>query len=294
METNVTKVFELVKHELPQFKALLALNAKPGTDVETIALQELEFLRMHAVYKPEVFECIPTTIIMAVKSVIKKNLSLDPSAGLVYVKTRNMKIKDSVGADKWVKGLEVTETANGLISINRQCGRILDVERPEVAKDQSGRVIGVTFKFLKPSYDQSGKPSTKWVEVSFDESDFYRWQRASHKENGRNKQDANPQTLNYANENYINWKGGIDPEFARAKAIRHGLKKLGTNQYESISNRINMTVDVPHEIIVDPSKDEAAAIDEAIVIETSNAELNKTEQVFVTVHDSVNIETIEL
>ncbi|MEJ7914476.1 MAG: hypothetical protein WKF70_15070 [Chitinophagaceae bacterium] len=229
---------ELVKQELPQFKALIALNARAGTDVETIALQELEFFRMHAAYKPDLMECVPATIIMAIKSVIKKNLSLDPSAGLVYVKTRNMKIKDNAtGQEKWVKALEIQETANGLISINRQCGRILDIERPDIKKDNEGKVISVSVKYLVPSYDDHGKPSARWKIVEFDDSDFYRWRRASHKENGRNKQDANLEALNYANELYINWKGGPDPEFIRAKAIRHGLKKLGTNPHESITQK---------------------------------------------------------
>jgi len=75
----------------------------------------------------------------------------------------------------------------------------------------------------------------------------------------RNKQDANNEKLNYANDNYTNWKGGIDPEFARAKAIRHALKKLGTNANEYKAIKI---AQAPKEMYVDVSADEQAYNDE--------------------------------
>ncbi len=272
---------EIVRKAAPTLKALFALNASPGTDVETLAMQEVEYLRMHAVTKPEILQCIPETVLMAVKSVIKKNLSLDPDAGLVYVKTRSVKVNG-----EWQKALEVTETANGIISVNRQCGRILDIDRPEVKKDENGKVISVSASYLKPSVDMAGKSTAKMVTVEFGEDDFYRWRRASHKENGRNKPDSNAQTLNYANENYTNWRGGIDPEFARAKAIRHALKKLGTNQNESRARSINISKDAPI-VIIDSAADEAAANDEAFtpaeVVEGS------VQHVHVEMHEVITI-----
>jgi len=224
------EVIQLAKKELPQLEAIIGLSAAKGTDVKTLALQELEYLQMIGTTNPAIYECMPQSIIAAIKTVLKQNLTLDPYAGLVYVKTRNVKINN-----EWAKALEIQPSANGIISINRQCGRVLDIERPETIKDAQGKVIGVKVRYLVPSYNEAGKPCYRWREVEFDESDFLRWQRASHKENGRNKADANPQTLNYSNPNYTSWKGGIDPEFARAKAIRHGLKKLHQPKRKSIS-----------------------------------------------------------
>lgn len=273
-----TETMAVVKQELPQFQALFALNARPGVDVATLAAQELEFLEQRALTTPAIYDCVPQTIIMAVKGAISKNLSLDPDAGLTYVKTRNIK----VGENQWAKALEVQPTANGLISINRQCGRILDVKRPEVTKDATGKVIGVFVEFMVPSYDLNGNKTARWEQVTFDEDDFYRWQRASHKENGRNKQDADAKTMNYANENYTNFKGGIDPEFARAKAIRHGLKKLGTNLNERRMEKIDI-VDAKYKL-VDESADEAAANDDSF----TPAEVVGS-QVHIAVHEILNV-----
>lgn len=255
------EIMQLAKAELPQLKAIIGLNTSKGTDVETLALQELEYLQQVALTKPEIYECEPITIIMAIKKTLKQNLSLDPDAGLTYIKTRNFKAKDEKGQDVWKKALEITPSANGIISINRQCGRILDIERPEVIKDDKGKVTGVKVKYLVPSYNEEGKRAFKWRTVEFDESDFNRWKAASHKENGRGKQDADIQKLNYANANYTSFKGGPDPEFVRAKAIRHGLKKLGTNQNETRSVNIDMT---PVKNIVDLSADEQVVSDEYI------------------------------
>ena len=148
----------------------------------------------------------------------------------MYVKTRNVKVKAANGAEEWKKVLEITPTCNGLPSIAYQCGKIIDHKNPDVKKDESGKVVSVCFEFQLSN--------GRWEAREFDESDFYRWQRASHNENGRNKQDASAEKLNYANPNYTNWKGGIDPEFARAKAIRHALKKLGTNPNERFAVKV--------------------------------------------------------
>lgn len=229
---NETKeqVLALVKAELPTLQALISLNLQPGMDSATLAKQELEYLAMQANMKPDILECTSQSVILAIKSVIKNNLTLDPSAGLVYIKSRSVNIAPYGQEKKWVKVLEIQETANGLISINRQCGRILDIERPIVKKDPAGKVTSVICRYLVPSY-----PAPRWQEIEFDESDFLRWKKASHKENkrGKDQQYVNDATLNQANPNYTSFNGGIDPEFARAKAIRHGLKKLGTNQNEA-------------------------------------------------------------
>ncbi|MCF8430251.1 MAG: hypothetical protein K9G64_08980 [Bacteroidia bacterium] len=230
------------------------MNNPETIDADTIAIQELEHLRTVSLTKPDIIDCIPETYKLAVKTVMRQNLTLDPSQGLVYIKTRNVKIKDVNGKDTWAKALEIMPSANGLISIARQCGRIIDIERPIPKTDDNGKVVGVSVRIKLPSGNE-----TRWENFIFDESDIFRWRRASHKEMSRNKPDANNEIMNYANDNYTNWKGGIDPEFARAKAIRHSLKKLGTNYNES---RVIKISSVPKEIYVDVSADEQAYNDE--------------------------------
>lgn len=255
------QALELIRKDLPTIEALFALNAQPGVDVKTLALQELEYLSMVAQSRPELFDVDPRSIVYAVKSVIKKNLTLDPNAGLIYMKTRSVKTGKKLpnGNDEYVKVLEITETANGLISVARQCGQVLDIERPKIIKDAAGKVVGVKFRYLVPSV-----PGPRWEEVEFDESDFRRWATASHKENSRWVKNGDPkqpngETLNYANPNYTNFKGGPDPEFIRAKAIRHGLKKRGTNPNEGRAAVIHVD---PKKVVVDQRADFDATEDE--------------------------------
>lgn len=238
MTQNSNLIQRLRESDITTLSAVVSLNAKEGTDVVTIVLNELEHLESHAIMKPDILLCLPKTVGIAVRWVLKSNLSLDPNAGLVYVTTRNMNI-GTREQPVWQKVLEVQATADGLISIARQCGTILDIKRPEVEYDETtGRVKAVTVAIQTPSFNERREPVAVWEHRCFDESDFCRWQIRSHKQNSRGKQDANANTMNYANENYTNFKDGIDPEFARAKAIRHGLKKLGTNQNESRAIRV--------------------------------------------------------
>lgn len=248
MSTQQT-VTDIIKPELPTLTAILSLsNDKDKNILQTLALQELSYLEEHVLTKPEIATCHPQSILLAVKNVMRKNLTLDPSAGLVYIKTRKKEING-----KWVLMLEAQETANGLLSYNRQFGRLLDFTNPKVTKNEKGRVIGVTMRILKPSY-----PQPRWEDFEYDESDFNRWATASHKERGRGKADASLQTLNYANHLYRSWQGGIDPEFARAKCIRHSVKKLGTNPNELQLPIVNNIEVKP----IDPNIAEAEAADE--------------------------------
>lgn len=260
-----SKVVQLLKTDQQTFEHLLRLNVPPNTDVATIILQEFEYLNMAAISNPKIAGCLPETIKFALKSVIKKNLSLDPSAGLVYIKTRSVKVIEE-GKEVWKDALEITESANGIISVARQCGRVLDVKNPVIEKDVNGKVVGVSIEFLVPSV-----PEPRWDKRVFDESDFHRWQIASHKERGRGKQDANMEKLNYANPNYTSWKGGLDPEFARAKAVRHGIKKLGLNQNENRVTGITISASVN----IDPAMDsESNETQYAEVIETTTNAVN--------------------
>jgi hypothetical protein len=291
------ELMALVKNELPTLSALVGLNVQPGTDVQTIALQEIEYLQQQAINKPVILECLPETVIAGMKYVIKNNLTFDQNAGLVYIKSRNVQLGGS-----WQKVLEVQPSADGLISIARQCGRVLDVDRPEVVKDATGKVVKVIAKFLIPSYDENRQPIAVWKDRVFEEDDFYRWRRASHKENSRGwKADSgrpqpNAETLNYANENYTNFHGGIDPEFARAKAIRHGLKKLGTNQNEG--RALNIVTPTQKKRVVDPEADRAAGNDEngggeyhdfEEVKHQTNGSSNGSTTVHVQTHEEIEI-----
>jgi predicted RNA-binding protein YlqC (UPF0109 family) len=207
-----TELIQLAKKELPQLEAIIGLNAAKGTDIKTLALQELEYLQMIGTTKPEIYECMPVSIISAIKTVLKQNLTLDPYAGLVYVKTRNVKMNN-----EWAKVLEIQPSANGIISINRQCGRVFDIERPEVLKNDKGKVIGVKFRYLVP----------------------------------------------------------------RAKAIRHGLKKLGTNQNERAQVTGERLI-----VDIDQAADEAAHEDEYISHDEAPPVTNN--------HNHINISLEEL
>lgn len=221
---NQTNGIVLLKQEMPQLQAIMGLNRKG--DVSVLIQQEIAYLESAAIAKPIILKCKPLSVLLAVKSVLKQNLTLDQYAGLVYIKTRNVNT-GTKDAPVWETAMEIQPTCNGLISIARQCGRILDIERPQVTKNAAGQISGVSVRIMLPSH-----PEPRWEKFEFDEDDFYRWRRASNNENGRGKNDAAGEEHKYANPNYKNFKGGIDPEFARAKAIRHSLKKLGVNQHE--------------------------------------------------------------
>lgn len=232
---------QVLQNEKPTLEAITLFNYGPSQDVSSIIQNEISFLQAMALTKPDILECEPISVLMNMKYVLKNNLSLDPNAGLVYTKTRNFKKPDGT----WGKVLETQPTCEGLISIAYQCGKILDHERPTVKKNNDGKVIEVTFRYMRPS-----PTGPRWVDISFDESDFKRWRTKSHQDSSRNKPDAAEK--DYSNPNYSNFNGGIDPEFARAKSIRHALKKLGTNANErlmvNIKPAINHTVDVKVDI----------------------------------------------
>lgn len=254
METNNALI--LLKENTAAIQGIIALTNK-GTDTAVLAQQEIAYLEAISLTKPAIKDCVPISVLLAVKNVLKQNLTLDPYAGLVYIKTRNINT-GTQGAPKWEKVLEIQPSANGLISIARQCGRILDIKRPQITKDEkTGKVTGCSVEILLPS-----TPEPRWEKFEFDEDDIYRWQRASHTENSRGKQDADVNTFNYANPNYTNFKGGVDPEFARAKAIRHSLKKLGTNQNEVKAGTLIIEPKKEHYNIIDKEKDIAASEDD--------------------------------
>lgn len=249
--SNQMNGLAVLEKEKPTLIALVGMNLPAGVNPEALVIQELEYLKQISFANADVATCVPETIVYAVKHVLKNNLTLDPMAGLVYVKTRNVKV-----GEVWRKALEITPSCNGLLSISYQCGKILDHKNPAVIKDANGKVVGVEFELQRAN--------GRWEKFTYDESDFNRWAIASHKENGRKKDDAKLEKLNYANAHYTSWKGGLDPEFARAKAIRHSLKKLGTNANEKYAIKIQPTVKT---IDISPEMDNESGSDEYTPVE---------------------------
>lgn len=264
-QTTENQLVANLKKEVTQIEALMQMNGRRPEEVKALAAQEIGYLEALSITNQTLKKCEPVSVFLAVKAVVRQNLTLDPYCGLVYVKTRNFNAGTPQTPD-WKTVLEIQPTANGLLSINKQCGTILDYKRPEVFKDAQGKVIGGKFEILKPSF-----PEPRWETYTFDEDDIFRWQRASYKENKRGydnlpeqkrqgKKVPDDNTMNYANENYTNFKGGIDPEFMRAKMIRHSLKKLGTNPNEQ--NKKGFAIFERTAPVVDVSKDIAATNDE--------------------------------
>lgn len=263
--TQENQLVTTLKKEVTQIEALMQMNGRRPEEVKALAQQEIGYLEALSITNQTLKRCEPVSVFLAVKAVVRQNLTLDPYCGLVYVKTRNFNAGTPQSPD-WKTVLEIQPTANGLLSINKQCGTILDYKRPEVFKDASGKVIGGKFEILKPSV-----PEPRWETYTFDEDDIYRWQRASHKENKRGYDNLSEQkkqgkrvpddaSLNYSNENYTNFKGGVDPEFMRAKMIRHALKKFGTNPNEQ--NKKGFAIFERTAPVVDVSKDIQATNDE--------------------------------
>jgi hypothetical protein len=283
IETQIEKF--IPQGELATLSAIKLLTVSDNGRADTMVQVELAYLDSMLIASPWIKECAPITIATSIRYVLRNNLSFDPNAGLVYVTPRNA--KQANGSS--VRMMEVKPTANGLLSIAYQSGKVLDHKVPKVQKNAEGRVISVEFEVLKPTAG-----GTRWEVVEFDESDFNKWMKKSHVQNAMGKTDADLRKLNYANDNYTNFYGGIDPEFARAKAIKHGLKKLGINTSESMfagkapvspvidpqMARAEVTEEVTHEEV-----DAEASTTEAATIEAKDASTGSNTYVVTTVEE---------
>lgn len=216
--TTLTGGLAALRDQFADLVAIMKLHAQPGQDVETLVLQEIQYVQERAMIAPGISECSPMSVAMAVRKAIKNNVTLDPSAGLMYLIPGS--VKNAQG--QYVKVLEAPLTANGALSVAYQCGTILDHERPKVTYNDKGQCVLVTVRILRPTYG-----GTRWEEIEYGPSYFAKWYAASHKKNARGKNDAG--TTSYANALYTSHNGAIDPEFAIAKSLRHALGKLGTN-----------------------------------------------------------------
>lgn len=250
---------------------LVLINMPRGSTIEDanrLALKEITNFEMIASMKPALLTCTPASIYLAVKQCISDGLTLSPSAALVYLVPGTVNVGTKEKAE-YINVLTYDPTANGRLSMARQSGRILDNEMPEPKFDSQGKVLSISVKFLVPSV-----PSPRWETVIFNESHFNKWRWASHLKNSRNKQGADNAKMNFANPNYTNWNGGIDPEFAATKAIRHGLNRRGTNMNERPNTNVQMDFKgMPAEIV---NKEAADATTDAQVLYTHYEDVENT------------------
>lgn len=236
----------ILEQNLPTLAAL-ALTHMPGKtkeEAELVAMREIANYAMLEQMNCSLAPCTQLSKLLLVKQVINDNLSLSQSAGLVYVVPSKVKTGISNGQDTYDWVVTYDPTSNGRLSIAYQAGTILDHKRPSVEFDGNGMVKSVTWEYLL-----NVRPNGRWEKVVFDSTNFSKWQRASAAKNKGN-----------ANANYTSWNGGIDPEFAGTKAIRHGLKKLGTNINAPKAFAPNPDIKLePIEAVMKEAKDEFAA-----------------------------------
>ena len=184
--------------------------------------QEVINFQEHCIYNNELANCDPQSVLFGIRKVIGANLSLDRAKGHTYLLPASIKQADGT----FKKVLEVSYQAEGMLVLYYNANVIIDHKSPQPKYDESGKVVSITWE-----YQLANK---RWESVTFNEAHFNKWRKSSHVKNGRNKSDADLNKLNYANPNYTSFAGGIDPEFASAKCIKHALKKmaLDRNRFE--------------------------------------------------------------
>ena len=253
MSTELS-IIPILKPDERTYMALMSKNIDVSKEqLEATILNEMYNLDYIAqLYKPEILECEPMTISNGFRFVINNNLSFDQSLGLVHITTRRHTMKVRTGKDKdakpierEVRVLEVKPTVNGLVSMCKQAGTLINILPSDFEYDEKRYLKSVTINIQLPEYDSDGSLlKTKTVSKKFDLDFFKKLEIASHRQNSRGKADkTNNKTLNQANALYSSYypdaqgfkpqdysdKGGIDPEFANTKAIRHYLEKLDKN-----------------------------------------------------------------
>lgn len=201
---------------------LALINMPKGTteqEAASVVEREINNLKLIFSMRPELTVCSPNSVIQAIKQCINDNLTFAPSNNLVYVYPDKVWVgMDGAGQKTYETVLAYKPTSNGVISLSRQAGRILDIKRPEIIYTADNAVQWVIVEYLLPSI-----PEPRWEQVKFGVPHFEKWKtKSANKFGGK------------ANTNYTSWFGGIDPDFAATKAIRHALSKLGTNINERV------------------------------------------------------------
>lgn len=252
----------LLNENIPTLTTLLLVNMPVGTtELEAKRKAVREIMNVEAILstRMELAACDPQSVVLTVKQCIADNLTLSPAAGLVYLYPQSIKVgTDSANQPIYKTVMVYDPTSEGRISIARQAGSILDHKRPVCTYDHEGKVQDVSFSFLVPSYQ-----CARWETVRFGLADFEKWkQKSAAKFGGK------------PNANYTSWKGSIDPEFAGSKAIRHALKKLGTNKNEVRNLITNNIIGEPlHEEIVTVKQIEAQPLKQLTSNEINPEEL---------------------
>lgn len=260
-QSSLLALSNQAKELMPLLTKLALANMKEGATqdhAERTVTRELSNLEAILNEKPELAACTTNSKIQALKNCINNNLSLAPSANLVYLIPGQI----TVGMDgsnqpirEWV--VQYKPTANGNLSIARQAGRVFDY-RFSTVYDDTGHVHSVTIIYLIPTVG-----GTRWSDpYVFMRPHFNKWKKASAAKN-----------KGTANANYTSWNqddkfqnGSIDPDFALSKAINHSLKRLGTN--------MNETVRMTHEVILNtPNLNQYAG--KIVIVDNPNPELIK-------------------
>lgn len=198
----------------------LTLPGVPPEVCQDLATSELENFMSIAQVTPALQNCTKESVLAGIKSVLIKGLSMDPSLNLVYMQTRNHNI-GSRDAAKWVTRLEVRETVNGALWMAKTQGALKGWEKPVVEYDKNGKVELVSWTY----HTDSGSET-----FEMDQAAFARLAAFSAKQN-----------KGTANALYTSYNGGIDPGFASAKVIRHGLKNLGLNPLGALRRPVAVT-----------------------------------------------------
>lgn len=239
--TNTQLVLANLNDNIQTLAKIALINLPEGATVEKaerMVMKEIVNFEMVCVLKPELANLDKQSILIAVKQCIADNLTLSQNTGLVYLYPGKVCVgQDPKTNAKIYKDILVYQpTCEGEISIARQSGAILDHKRPICTFDGNGQVDTVTFEFMVPAY-----PKPRWESVTFNKDNFNKWKAKSAAKFGGT-----------ANANYSSWNGGIDPEFASSKAIKHGMKKRGRN-----SNEVQNPTHIP---VVEEIKEEKAEI----------------------------------
>ena len=263
MQTEQTGL-ALLNEQKPTLAQLILVNMPKGSTIDeatNVAIKEISNYEMLLSMRPELKTCNPRSVVHAVKQCINDGLTLSQSAGLVYLLPTQVKVGQNGNQDIKEWALSYDPTANGRLSIAYQSGSILDHKLPTHTFDADGKLDTVTFEYLVPSF---GQP--RWESIVFTKRHFEKWMNASAAKN-----------KGTANRNYTSYKGGIDPEFASTKAIRHGLGKRGTNLN---GKRYQMPINAP----LMPIK----------VVENEAAEETLVDEYIMTQHGKVSVETSEI
>jgi hypothetical protein len=263
-EQSLVILSEQAQSIMPTLTKLALVNMKEGAtfeQAERFVIKEMANLEAILNEKPELAACTTASKIQALKNCINNNLSLAPSANLVYL----MPSQVTVGMDganqpvkEWVVAYK--PTANGNLSINRQCGRIFDY-RHSIQYDEAGHVHSVTVWYLIPTVG-----GTRWSDpYVFMKPHFNKWKKASAAKN-----------KGKANANYTSWNqddkfenGSIDPDFALSKAINHSLKRLGANSNEVVTTTPTTIINPEKPTVPFPSAP-IKVIEKTLTLEQSN------------------------